>query len=307
MKNLILILTLALHFNVLAQNSEPFFGDAEEVEFAFEGTIYALANGTRQLPASFEALPPIGTIYTNQLDIKPQAFNLGFADVTDRFEWFAIDYHGYFYIFDEALYLFKLGSDDGSKLFIDGELIIDNDGLHAPEIKKGKIKLAKGLHRINVQYFQGPALHVALVLQIAKENKEFETFNMNYFNPIQVLRNENEINIESKGNILFEVNESAINEDAKIILSEIKKIFLKPDLVESVVVKGYTDTTGSTSYNLQLSRERAQSVASYLTEIGVDEKWITIEAFGEKEPKYPNETEEGRQKNRRVEIKIVLK
>lgn len=70
-------------------------------------------------------------------------------------------------------------------------------------------------------------------------------------------------------------------------------------------VYGYTDSTGSESYNLQLSEQRAQSVADYLISRGVAASRIASKGFGETNFIASNDTEEGRAANRRVELKIV--
>jgi hexosaminidase len=61
-------------------------------------------------------------------------------------------------------YEFRLHSDDGSILWIDFAKVIDNDGLHAPLSKSGRVRLAKGSRRIRVLYFQGRGTHLALQL-----------------------------------------------------------------------------------------------------------------------------------------------
>lgn len=70
-------------------------------------------------------------------------------------------------------------------------------------------------------------------------------------------------------------------------------------------VYGHTDSTGSDSYNQTLSENRAKTVANYLSAKGVSAARIRSQGFGETMPVADNATEEGRSKNRRVEIKIV--
>ena len=72
-----------------------------------------------------------------------------------------------------------------------------------------------------------------------------------------------------------------------------------------VVVKGYTDSRGSEEHNLQLSERRAESVRNYLVAEQVDPARITSVGFGESLPVASNDTEDGRQQNRRVEIEII--
>jgi OmpA-OmpF porin, OOP family len=71
------------------------------------------------------------------------------------------------------------------------------------------------------------------------------------------------------------------------------------------VVEGYTDSKGSDASNLKLSERRAQAVVNYLVNKGLDRSKFTIKALGNQNPVGDNNTEEGRSKNRRVEIKVL--
>ena len=75
----------------------------------------------------------------------------------------------------------------------------------------------------------------------------------------------------------------------------------------TIIVKGYTDSTGSETYNQQLSERRANSVRNFLISKGVDANRITAIGFGEQFPVASNDTEAGRQQNRRVELEIIPK
>ena len=70
-------------------------------------------------------------------------------------------------------------------------------------------------------------------------------------------------------------------------------------------VYGHTDNTGSDAYNQQLSEQRARSVASFLAGQGVRSDRMIVSGFGESRPVASNESEQGREQNRRVEIRIV--
>lgn len=70
-------------------------------------------------------------------------------------------------------------------------------------------------------------------------------------------------------------------------------------------VMGHTDSTGSESYNLDLSRQRAEAVANYLVSRGVSRARIETVGYGEQYPVADNSTAEGRAQNRRVEIRIT--
>ncbi len=146
------------------------------------GVIYYISPASKFLP-DFQRLDPLGVIYTSTLNVSPRSFRDGFPGVTDRYEWFAIDYSGQFWIEKPGPYRFELTSDDGSRLYIDGRLIVNNDGLHPPEARIADLPLDGGIHRIRVSYFQGPRDQVALILRVAGPGEEWRVFNTDEFKP----------------------------------------------------------------------------------------------------------------------------
>ncbi len=104
--------------------------------------------------------------------------------------------------------------------------------------------------------------------------------------------------------LLFDFNKFFLKPEAKKALHVVAKI-LKEEPQKRILIIGYTDNVGSDSYNLKLSLQRAQSVADYLIYVeGINSSRIKIEGKGKANPVADNSTEEGRAKNRRVEIKI---
>jgi len=71
-----------------------------------------------------------------------------------------------------------------------------------------------------------------------------------------------------------------------------------------ILLEGHTDATGSDEYNLDLSKQRAQSVSNYLSTLQVNPTRFTIMGYGESQPIADNESVEGRAQNRRVEVAI---
>jgi len=144
---------------------ESRFGTTVADPSRLRGEIYYVEPGSTALP-DFAKLKPVGAIYTNGLNIPQRSFDEGFPGVTDRFEWFAIDYTGRFHITNAGRYQFQLMSDDGAILYIDGTKVVDNDGLHPVRRKEGSMKLSTGTHTIRLSYFQGPRDWAALILKI---------------------------------------------------------------------------------------------------------------------------------------------
>ena len=81
----------------------------------------------------------------------------------------------------DALYFFRLVSDDGSKLVIDDSLVINNDGIHSDDPKNGNMFLKKGMHTIRLDYFQGPRSEIALQLYYNLDSTEEQIFPGNLF------------------------------------------------------------------------------------------------------------------------------
>ena len=69
-----------------------------------------------------------------------------------------------------------------------------------------------------------------------------------------------------------------------------------------VEIQGHTDDIGTAEYNQMLSEKRAQSVMAYLVENGIDPARLTAKGYGEERPRFPNDSEENRARNRRVEM-----
>lgn len=111
------------------------------------------------------------------------------------------------------------------------------------------------------------------------------------------------IAIEIDG-VTFESKSFELTAESKIILDEaVVTISTSPEL--QIEVQAHTDYKGSGELNLKLSEQRALSVKTYLVSKGVNANQLTAKGYGESQPIADNKTEEGRAKNRRVELKII--
>lgn len=145
-------------------DSTTAFGDSIPISNGLSGKVFLLSTTTTKLP-DFDTMRPLpDPIFLKQIDIPIQNWSAGFPGLRDRFEWFGIEYTGFFKPIKPGNYLFKLISDDGSQLFIDDSLFINNDGLHAEYPVKGNIYLSDSLHSIKLRYFQGPRYQLGLQL-----------------------------------------------------------------------------------------------------------------------------------------------
>ncbi len=111
------------------------------------------------------------------------------------------------------------------------------------------------------------------------------------------------IKITFDSGILFDFDSATLRENARDNLSEFAESM--KDLEDTkILIVGHTDAKGSESYNQDLSERRAISAAEYLGRRGLDDDRLLKVGKGESEPVASNETEAGRQKNRRVEIAV---
>lgn len=120
----------------------------------------------------------------------------------------------------------------------------------------------------------------------------------------EVVRVGEGIVVEFSNNILFGFDQSNLSSDAKESLHQLVLVLnSSPDT--DIEIQGHTDSKGSEPYNQTLSEQRAGAVTNYLTGKGISSSRVTTKGFGENLPKYLNETEDGRGKNRRVEFLIT--
>ena len=164
------------------ENPSYTFGTTVVDTSGLEGHVYALKERTERLP-KFNEKDAIGKIYTRTLNVWPQPFDDGFPGMTDRFEWFAIDYKGRFWIEKPGRYRFSVLSDDGAKLWLNDELLVNNDGIHGAKAVTSSAILTRGVHKVRLSYYQGPRFTVALVLAIAPPNEPWRIFHTDDFKP----------------------------------------------------------------------------------------------------------------------------
>jgi K(+)-stimulated pyrophosphate-energized sodium pump len=106
--------------------------------------------------------------------------------------------------------------------------------------------------------------------------------------------------------LLFETGKSTLQPASEEQLKNIGEIMKAYPQVE-IKLGGYTDNQGDAAANKALSQKRAESVMEQLVAKGIDAKRITAEGFGQEFPVASNDTEEGRQQNRRVSARVTKK
>ena len=110
--------------------------------------------------------------------------------------------------------------------------------------------------------------------------------------------------VEFSSNVLFGFDEADLSAEAKANLNKLVTV-LNTYPETDIEIQGHTDSKGSESYNQKLSKKRADKVSDYLANQGIANSRLNIQGFGETMPKYSNDDNEGRMRNRRVEFLIT--
>jgi alpha-L-fucosidase len=116
---------------------------AVKVDKPAGGVKYAYFEGDWDLLPDFRSLKPAAEGILEGFDLSPRK----------KPEYFGFEYTGYVNIREDDVYTWFTASDDGSRLYVGDELVVDNDGLHGMREKRGAVALAAGLHPIRVTYF----------------------------------------------------------------------------------------------------------------------------------------------------------
>lgn len=195
-------------------------------------------------------------------------------------------------------------------------IIIGNFQKDSDQIRKSK----------DVKPFQNYYIHIDDVSLIDKNEKESNSTQMRRMyltdyrlrhsgcayipfdveNLQKTIEKEQELNFQLNTNItiddiLFETN-SYLIDSIDVEKIKVKLIGIPKDSIKTIIIEGHTDSLGEEESNLVLSQKRAESVKEILLNLGFDFDKISAVGKGEFEPKYDNSTEEGRGRNRRIEL-----
>ena len=143
----------------------------------------------------------------------------------------------------------------------------------------------------------------AQLQQAVRDREEIRARLLTQFNLILETRDTARGLVVNMSDVLFDSGKYTLRPLAREKLAKISGIVLAYPTLR-LAVEGNTDSVGTESFNQQLSEQRAQGVRSYLTQQGVPESSTTAAGFGKSRPIASNETSEGRQQNRRVELVV---
>jgi outer membrane protein OmpA-like peptidoglycan-associated protein len=140
-------------------------------------------------------------------------------------------------------------------------------------------------------------------LQLETEKSELRVHLLAQFNAILQTRDTPRGLIVNMSDVLFDTGKYSLRPAAREKLAKLAGIVSgHPGLM--LAVEGYTDSVGGDEYNQQLSEHRSEGVRDYLTQQGMASGSVSAKGFGKTQPVATNDTAEGRQQNRRVELVI---
>ncbi|NLN61674.1 MAG: OmpA family protein [Myxococcales bacterium] len=111
--------------------------------------------------------------------------------------------------------------------------------------------------------------------------------------------------IEILEKVMFDYNKATIKEESHQLLSDVADVLKENPKVLLINIEGHTDADGADKYNKELSQKRAEAVKEHLVGLGIDEARLNAIGYGKERPIADNNTEEGKEKNRRVEFIIA--
>lgn len=278
----------------------------------FKGTAYEIPSReifNLKYHSKFEKYPIISEFEWDKIDIPETADVNLFPSVNKRYG-FALILTSSVKIYSEGWYKFSLNSDDGSLLWIDKKLLVNNDGTHQMHLKEDSIALAPGNYPIKIWYYQG-----------FPDRYGFQ-FNSSFYRKLNAGESITPLEKKSKKekNIKMVISNQVLNFDhdsyridakAKSFLDDFcNKTLADIDLgkIKLIKISGHTDNSGSPNYNAQLSLQRAESLANELKKRFLSEEIIyELKGLGESQPSASNNTQAGKLENRRVVLEIIFK
>lgn len=266
----------------------------------FKGEVYTIPfkNAKKSYGEHVYDYHHIGSLEWKGINVSKRSHDIPFPDVS-KTELFGIVFNSTITINEEACYEFSLNSDDGSKLWIEEEFILDNGGNHAMQLKKDSFVLQKGTYPIKIWYQQLYPNMYGVIFNAKNVGKpEFCPKIFNQKKEVEPVFEKISLNSQ----VLYDTKEYKIKKEGEIELDSICNI-IKTKNPKKITFIGHTDSSGNSEMNEKLSYRRAEHlmkiIMNRINQPGIQ---YIAKGMGENSPIDTNETPEGRMKNRRVEI-----
>jgi len=295
MKNLIIIYLFPIFIN--GQN---------EVNFdTFDGISIFIPTNELQLGYGDHLFnnKVLNKVKYNTLNIPQQNVKISFPGVSRRSQ-FGLLLNSKLKVYEEGCYEISLDSDDGSKLWLNKQIIIDNDSVHKMTKTIDTIWLNKGMYKTKLWYYNAFPEEYGLILSqrklpnVQECNKDFS----NSTTPAPLISDREYI--ELSDTFLFASASYTLNYIQLKELDEIIDKFSKRYISE-IIIEGNTDEIGNDKYNDVLSKQRAESVFNYLSiYLNLDNTKVTLLSHGERNAGLNKGEIPNRKRKRNVHIYI---
>ncbi len=289
MRGFVIIICVISYFNTIAQGP---------IEFsAFEGYAYDLPRRLIRSGLTYKdqitEFDTLARVSFHNIHIPETNSKNAFPQLKQS-EALGLILYGEVTIRKDACYEFSLNSDDGSILWIDNQIIVNNDGDHKMLMVKDTVYLKKGVYPTKLWYFQGFPNKYGLVL-------DYEMLSDTVICDRRLTHQKADV-ILLESELYFNTGEAQVS---RHIVEKINLALKEYSSIDSLVLEGRTDNIGSRRENKILSQKRIDSITQILSSIYPQHNYIILEkALGEDFPIADNSTNEGRSKNRSVIIKI---
>lgn len=200
-------------FAPLASRSSVAAGIATDL-VGLRGTLYSLSpNGAA--PTDFKDAKPLGLVSGSALYLNSASMNLRSTNSPN--EWFGAEYHAAFRIAQAGTYRFRLSSDDGSRLYIDGKKVIDNWGFHTLRAQEAAVNLTASVHDLKVEYVQGPSVF-GLSLELAEPSGPYRIFDATRYAPVRVAYDDDRARVAVRTSELLDATSGDFTADGQRVL-----------------------------------------------------------------------------------------
>jgi outer membrane protein OmpA-like peptidoglycan-associated protein len=193
----------------------------------------------------------------------------------------------------KPIYGYVIFEDMNTKLYV-GRCRITSDGYYCTVLPSGKLYS----YYIDSKDFYPLSRSIDFTSQNQSQNYK-DNFTLTSYEEMK----EQQLSVRIN-NIFFDFNESILKPESYLELDRLYK-YLNDNPEINVEISGHTDNVGTEEYNITLSYARANAVKEYLVSKGINLNRIVSKGYGKSKPVATNETDEGRQLNRRVEFKIL--
>jgi outer membrane protein OmpA-like peptidoglycan-associated protein len=245
---------------------------------------------------SLSKLPAKKTLYSPRLDLDGVSLEPALAgSPIQAGKPFALAAVGTVRVKEAGPHYFAATSNGTTKLWVDDQLVTADS----------PVQLDAGAHDLRVDHRHDGGSSLKLQLRMGTKPGALRAIDLTRDGVAQFAPDEGGgVRIVLDEALLFDLDRDNLKPSAERALSSIYTRSIAPVPSAPINIEGHTDATGTSLHNQDLSRRRAESVRGWLTQHGRASSGLNIQAFGETRPRVPNDSDDHRRLNRRVELVI---